>query len=319
MRTSILPSTTAMTKTELIDLIQPWQDALTLRVQAQELSSDTAVIYRRGAIKFINWLGVRRPSANIIRAWKADLLSRGVSPLAANTVNAWLAGVRSFFGWLAEVGEIPFNPAQAIKGASKRGKPRHVRESLSDHEVISLLAQPNRETPAGARDYAILCVMLYTAARGVELHRADLADLKILDGAPVLDVMGKGHFSKDDFLYLTIEAESSLREWILERGKDAGALFTSLSNFTKGKRLSRRAIRSIVKGYILQAGITNKNITTHSLRHTSISSALRNGAPLQKVMKLARHGDINTTLIYWHEKDRMTDPGEKYIDYSSEK
>jgi integrase/recombinase XerC len=150
-----------------------------------------------------------------------------------SSINIWLAGVHSFFGWLAETGEIPFNPTQTIKGASRKGKAkRHVRETLTDREAIRLLAQPDRTTPDGIRDYAILCVMLYTAARGIELHRADIDDLKTRDGSLVMQVQGKGHSEKDDMVVLTHEAETALRDWLVIRGKRDGALFISLSNFS---------------------------------------------------------------------------------------
>ncbi len=226
--------------------------------------------------------------------------------------------MRSFFGWLAEMEEIPFDPTQAIKGASRKGSAkRHVRESLTDREVIRLLEQPNRETQEGVRDYAMLCLMLYTAARGIELHRADVEDLQTMDGALVLNVQGKGHYEKDDFLVLSHEAESAMRDWLVLRGKEGGALFTSSSNFSKGERLSRRAMRGIVKGYFDAAGL-HGNKTTHSLRHTAITSAIRHNAPIQKVKGMSRHASLDTLMIYYHEADRLSDPAEKYISYASE-
>jgi len=317
-RTSLLITNQAMTKADLARLVQSWQDALKLRVQARELAEDTAITYARGVMKFLEWLAGKRPSTDVIRAWKADLLNNKISPSSVNTVNTWLAGLRSFFGWLAEIGEIPFDPTQAIKGASKKGKAkRHIRESLTDREVIRLLEQPNRKTREGVRDYAMLSAMLYTAARGIELHRADLEDLKTMDGALVLQVQGKGHYEKDDFLVLSHEAESAMRDWLVLRGKGDGALFTSSSNYSKGKRLSRRAMRGIIKGHMNTAGILG-NKTTHSLRHTAITSAIRHNAPIQKVKGMSRHASLDTLMIYYHEVDRLTDPAEKYISYSKE-
>jgi site-specific recombinase XerD len=316
-RTNLLATKQGIIKTDLIHFVQPWQEALDLRVRAQELKQDTAVTYKRGVMKFLSWLtgggrDVSRPYGEIVRAWKAELLGNKVKPAS---VNIWIAGLRSFFGWLAEMGEIPFDPTQAIKGATRKGtRQRHVRESLTDREVVRLLEQPNRETREGVRDYAMLCVMLYTAARGIELHRADFEDLTTKDGSLVLNVQGKGHDEKDDFLVLSVEAESALRDWLVLRRKDAGALFTSNSNWTKGRRLSRRGMRGIVKGYFDAAGITG-NKTTHSLRHTAITSAIRHAAPIQKVKGMSRHASLDTLMIYYHEVDRLSDPAERYISY----
>jgi len=310
------PKNTQITKVpSLRTLVNAWQDNLKLRVDAQEIKADTASTYTRGVMKFIDWLGNKRPSADVIRQWKADLL-KDENKIAS--VNAWLAGLRSFFGWLAEQREIPFDPTQAIKGAKRKGaNSSHVRELLTDREVIRLLAQPNREIREGVRDYAILSIMVYTAARGIEIHRADLEDLRTMDGSLVLKVQGKGRDEKGEMLILSHEAENAVRDWLVLRGTEDGALFTSFSNKSKGERLSRRALRKIVKQHITAAGI-HGNKTTHSLRHTAITNAIRHGVPIHKVKGMSRHASLDTLMIYYHEVDRLTDPAERHISYTDE-
>ena len=296
-------------------LVNDWQDNLNLRVDAQEIKQDTAITYHRGVLKFVTWLGNTQPVPDTIRRWKADLLK---DKKRTASVNVWLAGLRSFFGWLAEEGQIPFDPTQAIKGAKRKGaNSAHVRELLTDREVVRLLAQPNRESREGVRDYAILSIMVYTAARGIEIHRADLEDLKTMDGALVLKVQGKGRDEKGEMLVLSHEAENAVRDWLALRGQEAGALFTSSSNKSKGERLSRRALREIVKDYMNAAGI-HGNKTTHSLRHTAITNAIRHGVPIQKVKGMSRHASLDTLMIYYHEVDRLSDPAERHISYAGE-
>lgn len=228
----------------LATLMQDWLDNLHERVGAQEISADTAAGYDRGVTKFLNWLPDREPTPNAIRSWKAELLKADTRPAS---VNAWLAGCRSFFSWLAEQGQIPFDPTQAIRAATRKGtKTRPIREALTDSEARRVLDQPDQGNPEGIRDCAKLALMLYTAARGIELHRADL---QTVNSKLVLYVQGKGHTEKDEMLVITGEAESAIRSWLTVRGKQAGALFVSMSNRSKGERLSRRALRDIVKGY----------------------------------------------------------------------
>jgi len=52
--------------------------------------------------------------------------------------------------------------------------------------------------------------MLYTAARTIEVHRADVNDLTTQGGKLVLLVQGKGHIEKDDMLVLVGPAENAL-------------------------------------------------------------------------------------------------------------
>ena len=101
--------TQSLTAAGLQSLLPDWAADLQQRVNAQEISPDTANGYQRGATRFFSWLADQQPSANVIRSWKADLLEAGKRPAS---VNAWLAGVRSFFSWLnvIETGRfvIPF-------------------------------------------------------------------------------------------------------------------------------------------------------------------------------------------------------------------
>jgi integrase/recombinase XerD len=138
--------------------------------------------------------------------------------------------------------------------------------------------------------------------------------LQTVNSKLVLYVQGKGHMEKDEMLVITGEAENAMRAWLSIRGQKAGALFISLSNRSKGERLSRRALRSIVKGYFDAAGV-HGNKTTDSLRHTAITSAIRHGAAAEKVKGMSRHASLDTLMLYYHETDRIDDPAEQYISY----
>jgi integrase/recombinase XerD len=298
---------------QLDELLSSWAQALALRVSAHELAENSSKSYQRGARRFLSFcqeLGLDPTAPNSVREWKAELLKE----YKPATVNAWLAGVKALYTWLSEIGRLSFNPAQNIKGAKRSGtNKRHARESLTDSEMRRLLALPD-ESAQGVRDAAILALMSYAALRQVEVYRADLSDLKTQSGRLVLEIQGKGRQEKDEIVIIMGDAEQALRDWLSVRGSDQGALFVSLSNRSSGERLSLRAIRAIVKRYYRLAGIVG-NKTTHSLRHTAITKAISNGVPIQKVKGLARHSSIETTMIYFHELDRLEDPAEAYISY----
>jgi site-specific recombinase XerD len=295
------------------DGIREWLANLDLRVSAGEISQDTSNTYRRGVSKFLAWLDGREPNGDAILEWMAYLRSLTNKPAA---INAWLGGVRSFFGWATTKAHIPFNPTQGIRGAKRSGtKKRHIREALTDAEVIRLLKQPDRNTVEGKRDYALLVIQLFTASRGIELHRADVADLQTQSGRLILMVQGKGQTEKDEPLILVSEAAEAVRDWLSVHPSPSGALFVSLSDRSNGERLSRSATREIIKRYFKLAGVVG-NKTSHSLRHTAITNAIRHDVPITRVSKqLARHSSIDTTMIYVHETDRMNDPVEEHIFY----
>lgn len=297
---------------DLANLIDDWHKSLRLAVDAGEIAATTATTYRVGMGKFLGWLVTNggNVSADTVRQWKADVLQDH----KPGSVNTWLAGVRAFYQWAVETGRMLVNPVANVKGAKRTGTTHsHKREPLTDSEVVRLLDLP-ATTPAEIRDRAIIGLFVFTGARSVELHRADLADLHT-NGALVLSVRGKGRSEADEVIVIVGEAERLLADWLAIRGGDPGPLFVSLSNRSNGDRLELRSIREIVKRSYRKAGIVGERKTTHSLRHTCITNLLRNGGSLQQAQSMARHANVATTSIYAHELNRIENAGERMVNY----
>ena len=60
-------------------------------------------------------------------------------------------------------------------------------------------------------------------------------------------------------------------------------------------------------------GLKTSKVTAHSLRHTAGTIALLGGADLLAVKEMLRHADINTTLVYTHNLNRLSKGAEKFI------
>ena len=311
------------------DLQAITSDALLPQMQLEELlgrwdaylksehAETTHAAYSKGLRLFREWIQERggdlhQVKPGNVRDWR-DELREGY---AVQTVNLRLSAVRRFYAWLIEEGAPILNPAANIRGASRRGKAgRHKRDELSASEVLAVLDTCD-ESELGKRDRGILALMAYCALRTIEVQRAELGDLATRDGRSVLWVQGKGRAEADDFVVLPPAADEALRSWLIERGSEQGPLFVSLSRQNPGDRLSTRAIRGMVKDRFHRAGVVNGGKTTHSLRHSAISNAIRNGAEPLQVQAMARHQSFETTLSYYHELSRTDKPAEDLIDYS---
>ncbi len=301
----------ALAMSQRKDVVERW-------LAEMDASEDTKTTYRIGLMHFVAWLReneVTHIDATTIRAWRDSI------DLAPSSVNLRMSAIRSFFAWALEQGLAPTNPAAGIKGATRRGTSKsHKRDELTSEEVLAVLDVCDVQKPTGARDRAIIALMAYTGLRTVEVHRANVGDLKTRGGRLVLWVQGKGHETKDDYVVLPKPAERELRGWLRHRGKTrpTDALFISLSPQNHGERMSRAAIRATVKQRYANAGIVGDTKTTHSLRHSAISSAIRHGATPTQAQAMARHSNVNTTLIYYHEIGRTSNPAEDLIDYGDE-
>jgi integrase len=275
-----------------------------------DAKDDTRDAYNKALGEFVAWLQDRGDlSPALVREWRNGLDG------APATVNLKLSAVRSFFAWAVESGYILKSPASEVRGRTRKGTTtRHKRDELTAEEIKAVMSTCD-DSQAGARDRAIIGLMAYTGMRAVEAHRADVADLETKQGRRILWVWGKNRDSKDDFVVIPQQAEGILQAWLAEHPRPSGALFVSLSNRSMGERLSRVAIRNIVKRHFKLAGIHDPKKTTHSLRHSAISAAIRGGALPTQVQSMARHASIDTTMIYYHEQTRLSDPAEDLISY----
>jgi integrase/recombinase XerC/integrase/recombinase XerD len=242
--------------------------------------------------------------------YKQFLDSQG---LAAYTITAYLVVVRRFFAW-TESKKIYPNIAKTVKAMKK---PQGFRkESLSDQQIARVLKGINQANLQGKRDFAIINLLLRTSLRTIEIQRADIADIARCVDEAKFYIQGKGRDAKDEYVVLTYTSLKPILTYLEARGQadKSAPLFASISDRNNGKRMTTRSISRLIKNALLKADIDDKRLTAHSLRHTAITNALKGGASLQEVKTMARHANINTTLIYSHNLERMANPAERVID-----
>lgn len=295
------------------DLVRAWSEAMALDVAAGNLAEATAGTYRRGLRKFIEWgqADPERASDHAVKEWLGALRSAGASQ---NAVSVWFAGLRSFFAWAVAERHLQADPTQGVRRGRRAGtRDSHKRDLLTDDEMIRILSGD-----LSKRDRALVHLLAYTGARGVELHRADVEDLKTEAGELVLMVHGKGRAEKDERVVIAnADAKRAVYDYLAERQAHAGPLFTSESNRTSGARLSPRALREIIRNILDAAGVTSRSKSAHSFRHSAITSAIRNGASLLEAQAMARHSDPATTQIYFHQLQRIENAAERRIKYQA--
>ena len=280
---------------------------------SQDVKQGSQVTYGRGLKQFFLWLqskGILHPDRETILEYKADLGARGFS---ATTISGYLTTVRKFFDWTASKGSY-VNIAQGIKGAKKAKGFR--KDSLTVDQVKELLLSMDTGTLQGKRDYAMLNLMVRTGLRSIEIIRADIADIRQDSGEAVLWIQGKGRDSKDEFVLLTGETLKPIQNYLTAKGTagDNEPLFTSQSDRNHNDRLTTRTIRRIVKAKLQGIGLVSGRLTCHSLRHSAITMALQGGASIQEAQALGRHANVNTTLIYAHNINRVLHAPERKID-----
>ena len=288
----------------------------------QDVASSSKATYRRQLRQFVAWLqetGRAGRMASLDRqdilAYKESLQAQGLS---SYSVSGYMTAVRRLYEWL-EARKLYPNIAREIKGAKKAKGFR--KDCLTPSQLREALDGMDRDSLEGLRDFAIFNLLARTGLRTIEISRARIEHLRQESGEAVLWIQGKGRDEADEFVLLTDEALRPVRQYLSARAKAMGQpaddepLFSSCSNRNSGEPLTTRSISRIAKDAMRQAGIDDKRLTAHSLRHTAITLAIKGGASLQQAQAMARHSDPRTTMIYFHNLDRISQGAERYISF----
>lgn len=287
-------------------------EALYIRfIDYLDASPKTIQTYSRAIRQFMKYIAEReisQPTREDVLAFREDLKESH----KASTVQNYIIAIRLFFQWTAQERLYP-DIAQHIKGA-KLSK-EHKKDYLTSSQVKNVLGDIERDTPQGRRDYAIFALMVTGGLRDIEVHRANIEDLRTLGDSTVLYLQGKGREDRTEYVKVPAEVEKAIRASLADREDPKGSqpLFISLSNNSKGGRISTRSISGIVKGSLVNAGYNSDRLTAHSLRHTAVTLSLLGGNSLQEVQQFARHSNIATTQIYAHNLDRAKNRCESTI------
>ena len=271
----------------------------------------TIQTYTGNIRQFIKWTqqnSIQRPTRQDVLAYRDGLRER----CKPSTVQGYITALRLFFQWTAQAGLYP-NIAEHVKGAKLDSG--YKKDYLNAAQIKDILHSIETQTAKGKRDYCIIALMVTGGLRDIEASRANIEDLQQLGGYTVLYLQGKGRNERTDFIKVVPAVEKPLREYLRTRqtAKGKQPLFASLSNNSKGQRLSAKSISSIVKGRLIAAGYNSDRLTAHSLRHTAVTLSLIGGLPLEEVQQFARHKNISTTQIYAHNLERMKNRSEDTI------
>lgn len=198
-----------------------------------------------------------------------------------------ICSLKSFYKFLKKEGMVSLNPAENIESPKI---PKSLPKTISVEETFELLAKPN-----SIRDKTILFLLYGTGLRVSELSNLNLNHLD-LDNRIIHVVGGKGN--KDRIVPLPDLIIPILKESITKRVENANS--TALILNRSGNRLTPRSIQRLVKKYKKEAGLEEKKVTPHTLRHAFATHLLSNAVDIRVIQELLGHASLSTTQLYTH-------------------
>lgn len=264
-----------------------------IRIQRGD-SPHTIRAYRRDLIEFFEFAKTKpelvEPIA--IRGFISESILKGNSK---TTVARKLSTIRSFFSYLYSEGIIKINPARTVSSPKIK---RKLPNFLTVDDAFKLVESPSEDKFTIQRDKAILELLYSGGIRVSELCNLNLDDIDLKSG--LIKVKGKG--KKERIVPIGQKAKEALKKYLAIRHllrikKKLQAEESPLFINNRGKRISDRQVRRIVKKYASLVGIQDK-IGPHTLRHTFASHLLMEGADLRVIQELLGHSSLSTTQIY---------------------
>jgi integrase/recombinase XerC len=237
----------------------------------------------------------------------------GRKGLGRRTVARKLSAIRTFYRFLHLEERVPSDPAKTVKSPRlEKRLPAYAKTADIEAVFETAEARAAENTFRGTRNLVILELLYGSGLRLSELYGLDLSDLDMRRGQA--KVLGKG--SKERLVPLTGSARRAIGRYrprraelataggALDRGSgvpDRGALLLNPA----GKRLSKRSIQNVVRGF-LDAAAPGEGLSTHSLRHSFATHLLDAGADLMAVKELLGHVSLSSTQVYTHtSKERL--------------
>jgi site-specific recombinase XerD len=213
------------------------------------------------------------------------------------TRNCRLAALRSFFGFVA--GREPAAVAQCadVLRIPTKKAPVHAPSYLDLDEVEAILAQPDRSTPEGQRDHALLSFLYNTGARIQEA--LDVCPQAVrLDSPACVRLYGKGR--KERLCPLWPETVSLLKA-LLQRQPRADGERIFVNRY--GVPLGASGVRFKLAEYVeaaakLVPGLASKHVTPHSFRHATAVHLVAAGVDITVIRSWLGHVSLDTTNHY---------------------
>jgi integrase/recombinase XerD len=217
------------------------------------------------------------------------------------TRNARLAAIHSLFSYAAYRHPEHVDLIARVLAIQTKNTHTTIVTYLTDPEVNALLAGPDQSTRTGRRDHAILLTLITTGLRAGELIALTHHDLHLTKPAH-LRVHGKGR--KDRITPLNPTTATTLRRWTTEDPShhQHSPVFTAQGHTTP---ISTDAIATRIRVHTKTASMTcpalvGKNVTPHTLRHTTAMRMLDAGIDITTIALWLGHESTASTQPYLH-------------------
>jgi len=198
-----------------------------------------------------------------------------------NTRNHKLCAIKSFYeitvGMPLKLDKIPF---------SKKNKQLPIVLSVDEIQRMFNVCENKK--------HKVILALLYSCS----LRVSELINLKWKDidrSRMIINIIqAKGNKDRQ------VGLNQPLIDLLADYYRESHSVIYVLNGQGDHAQYSETSVNQVIKQLALKAGICNKRIYTHLMRHTSATHMVEQGVDINLIQKLLGHSNVKTTNIYTH-------------------
>ncbi len=275
-------------------------------VAQRAVSPRTVACYRDALMLFLDFTGRtlgKAPTALRLVDIQPDLILAFLNHLeherhnAVRSRNLRLTALRAF---LKFAGRRDLSSLHAVERALAVPMKRFEQPMLgflTRDEMLAVLGQPG-STWSSQRDHLLLAMLYNTGARVSEIIGVRVLDV-VLDGAACVHLHGKGRKQRSVPLWKTTARE--IRAWLRLNPALRGeaALLPNRDGLAMCRsNVVQRLALAVTRAAAQQPSLVNKQVSPHTLRHTTAMHLLQAGVPFNVIALWLGHESTTTTHRY---------------------
>lgn len=214
--------------------------------------------------------------------------------LSASTVNSRYHAVCLVFSVLYRNGIMEKNPCHGLE-LDIRESGVYKRRPMTRAEINEFLENIDTGTPVGLRDRTLFELMYSSGLRVSEATNLRIEDIDFI----TRQIIVRGKFNRERAVPISKVARDFLLVYLgqrIEQGE--GAVFAGNRGMDENIAITSAYISERFRYLLRKYDMDKKEISTHSMRHSTATHLLENGASIRHVQELLGHKSIEATVRY---------------------
>ncbi len=241
----------------------------------EEMSRNTIEKYIRDIRKFMQYTGNREITKQLTMEYKEYLLGK----YSVRSVNSYIVSLNRFLSFIGcEGARVKTEKIQEDAYESEE-------KNLSRDEYMRLI-----NAATAGKNERLAMIMQTICSTGIRI-----SELKYITAEAVNE--GKAHIrnkGKNRLILIPGDMLSLLKKYIKKHGISSGAVFVTKN----GNPVDRSNISKEMKRLCKEAGVSEKKVFPHNLRHLFARTFYKKTGDIAKLADVLGHSRIDTTRIY---------------------